>query len=117
MYKGQRFLAHKRTHNVNADIHAARTFIPRCVFDKEACEDGLKALKSYHKKWNDDRNKFEDKPYHDWSSHAADAFRYLAVGYRDHMGEEVPDTSNPSNYPTFNELMGTSHSEPQRRRI
>lgn len=117
MYKGQRFLAHKRTHNVNADIHAARTFIARCVFDKEACEDGLKALKSYHKKWNDDKNKFEDKPYHDWSSHGADAFRYLAIGYRDHMGEEVPDTTNPSNFPTFNELMAGGHQAPTRSRI
>lgn len=117
MYKGAEFKAHKRTHNVNADIHASRTFIPRCVFDKESCEDGLKALKSYHKKWNEDKNKFEDNPYHDWSSHAADAFRYLAVGYRDYMGEEIPDTSNPSNFPTFNELMAGGSRSIGRSRI
>ncbi len=117
MYSGAHFIAHKRTHNVNADIHAARTFIPRCVFDKDKCEDGLKALKKYHKKWNEDRNKFDDNPYHDWSSHAADAFRYLAIGYRDHMGEEVPDTTNPSGFPTFNQLMSNNHHSPQRPRI
>jgi len=26
------------------------------------------------------------RPLHDWSSHAADAFRYLAVSYRDTWG-------------------------------
>lgn len=117
MYKGSDFRAHKRTHNVNADIYATRTFIPKCVFDKENCEEGLKALKNYKKKWSEPKNKFEDNPFHDEFSHAADAFRYLAVGYRDHMGEEIPDTANPSGFPTFNELMRKDHSEPKRTRI
>ena len=29
----------------------------------------------------DDKTKtYKNKPYHDWSSHASDAFRYFAVG-------------------------------------
>ena len=87
------------------------------MFDRDACEEGLKALKSYCKKWNDAKNKFEDTPFHDEHSHAADAFRYLAIGYRDHMGEEVPDDTNPSGYPTFNQLMSQQDSGYSRERI
>lgn len=30
--------------------------------------------------YNEKRDVFYDRPLHDWSSHASDAFRYLAVG-------------------------------------
>ncbi len=30
------------------------------------------------------------RPLHDWSSHAADAFRYLAMGLREESGERMP---------------------------
>ena len=30
--------------------------------------------------FDDKRNVFHDRPFHDWASHASDAFRYLAVG-------------------------------------
>ncbi|MCG8394206.1 MAG: PBSX family phage terminase large subunit [Pseudomonadales bacterium] len=65
--------------DINSDIMAVRAFIKRCAFDKEKCHDGLKHLKRYRKRWNEQKNKFEDKPYHDEHSHAADAFRYFAI--------------------------------------
>lgn len=43
------------------------------------CGLGLKALKHYHYEWNSERKTFAKEPKHDWSSHSADAFRYLAV--------------------------------------
>lgn len=70
MWAGADFRVHGRTSNVNADIYATRTFLPRCVFDKEKCADGLKSLKHYTKKWNEERNQFDDNPYHNWASHA-----------------------------------------------
>ena len=63
-------------------INAARQFIARCWFDKVACARGLDALQSYHKEWNDKMMCFKSTPRHDWSSHGADAFRYLAVGHK-----------------------------------
>ena len=40
-------------------------------------------LRAYHRSWDARRNDWRDRPNHDHSSHAADAFRYLAVGLRD----------------------------------
>jgi len=90
MWPQQKWKAHKRTQNVAVDIYAARTFLPRCVFDKMKCYDGIEALRNYRKKWDDSKDMYSDKPVHDIYSHAADAFRYLAVGYREFMGENLP---------------------------
>ena len=79
MWPGQKFEVLKRTSSVNADISVVRGFLNKCVFDRQRCEEGLNALKSYRKKWNDAKNCYEDRPYHDWASHGADAFRYLAT--------------------------------------
>ena len=59
-------------------IQLARAILPRCVFDKK-CEQGVIALEHYRKDWNDKLGCYRDSPLHDWSSHGADAFRYLAV--------------------------------------
>lgn len=59
-------------------INAAREVFGRCWFDKEKCADGLQALRHYRYEVND-RGQVSQTPLHDWSSHAADAFRYFAV--------------------------------------
>lgn len=61
-------------------INAARVLFPKCVFDATACKRGLDALRQYRKEWDETRKVFHDRPLHDWTSHAADAFRYLAQG-------------------------------------
>ena len=61
-------------------IHAARLLIPRVYFDRDNCRDGLEALRHYHRAYNERTRQFRDKPVHDWSSHAADAFRTAAIG-------------------------------------
>jgi phage terminase large subunit len=43
------------------------------------CEAGIEALRQYHYEYDEDTKAFGLKPEHDWSSHTADAFRYLAV--------------------------------------
>lgn len=65
--------------NINNDINNSRSFLLRCAFDANNCEEGLKSLRNYKKKWDDNKNCFADKPLHDEHSHAADAFRYLAI--------------------------------------
>ena len=64
-------------------IEAARTIIPRCYFDTKRCNILVEALRQYRKDYDDKRKVYRDKPLHDWTSHAADAFRYLALGTRD----------------------------------
>ena len=69
-------------------INAVRTVLPRCWFDASACERGIEALRQYQNEWDDDRKCFTEHPRHDWTSHAADAFRYgaLALGPRNGDG-------------------------------
>jgi len=85
--------------DIQPGIQATRAFIRMCTFnthplpcpvDEESqaeaddrMERGLSAIASYHRKWNEASQRYDDKPYHDWSSNPADALRYLAVGRRE----------------------------------
>lgn len=64
---------------IDDGIQLVRDILPRCVFDERETEQGVKCLESYRKDWNDKLGCWRDRPLHDWSSHGADAFRYLAV--------------------------------------
>ena len=70
--------------NISVDdgIAAARASLPLCWFDEVKCARGLDCLANYHREWDDDRLDWRLRPEHDWSSHGADAFRYLAVGLK-----------------------------------
>lgn len=61
-------------------IQAVRRILPRCWFDKENTKQGLAALRNYRRQYDEKRNVFFDTPLHDWASHYADSFRYLALG-------------------------------------
>jgi len=61
-------------------INAARMLMNRCYFDQNRCAEGLQALRHYRYAVDPDTKMFSEKPLHDQFSHAADAFRYVAVG-------------------------------------
>jgi len=63
-------------------IQAVRCVLPKCWFDAERCKHGLESLWAYQREWDEQRSEFKDRPLHDWTSHDADAFRYLAVGFQ-----------------------------------
>lgn len=65
---------------ISDGINAVRTILPRCWFDAEKCAKGIDALKAYRREYDEQRKAFHDRPVHDWASHPADAFRYLALG-------------------------------------
>ncbi|RTY44008.1 hypothetical protein EKS35_13800 [Enterobacter hormaechei subsp. steigerwaltii] len=65
---------------VDDGISAVRMLLPRCWFDKTKCEKGLNALAQYQREWDEKAKAYKPRPLHDWTSHASDAFRYLAVG-------------------------------------
>lgn len=63
-------------------IQAARVLLSptnRTRIHKGNCKAGLEALEHYHREYNEDTRTYSKEPEHDWSSHYADAFRYLAV--------------------------------------
>ena len=65
---------------VEDGINAVRLLLPRCWFDLRKCSAGLEALRQYQREWDDKAQDFRARPLHDWTSHAADAFRYLSAG-------------------------------------
>ena len=70
--------------DVQEGIQAARKTFPLCRFDSVRCAKGLESLRQYHRKWDEEKRMFLDNPEHDWSSHDADAFRYLALSWKFH---------------------------------
>lgn len=70
-------------HNLMDGINAVRETLPRCWFDAEKTDFGLDALRQYRSEFNENAAVFNDRPLHDWTSHAADAFRYLAMAWRE----------------------------------
>lgn len=64
---------------VSDGIDALRIILGYSSFDARRTEEGVYALKNYHKEWSERMNAYKDEPKHDWTSHAADAARYAAV--------------------------------------
>ena len=98
---------------VQNGIQAARAMFPLCYFDRVKCESGLDSLRNYQREWDADKRSFRETPRHDWTSHASDAFRMMAVAWRDD-----PNASKIARPPrgienaTFNEIL----NEPKRQR-
>lgn len=57
-----RFEVLPRTHNVNSDIEQVRQLLKQCCFDAVKCQEGIKALESYRKAWDDKNGVWRDKP-------------------------------------------------------
>lgn len=86
-------------------IQAGRKALNRAVFDHR-CEEGLEALREYQREWDDDKKMFKDRPLHNWTSHGADSWRYLAVCWQ---SEKLPRDEEAPRYEidrTFNEMLG-----------
>jgi phage terminase large subunit len=79
-------------HDVEDGINAARLTIPRVWFDVTNCRDGIEALRQYRTEFDEKKRAFKKTPRHDWTSHTADAFRYLAMAWR----EMVPQPVKPA---------------------
>ena len=71
-------------------INAARMMLPKCFFDREKTYDGLEMLRQYRQEWDERKKVFRDHPRHDYTSHSADAFRYLAVGLENRQAAVRP---------------------------
>lgn len=83
-----------RDPTVDQGINAVRQMLPLCEFNTnpipfadESQEQAiarmtraLDALRQYRREWDEKLQRFKDAPLHDWTSHTADALRYLARG-------------------------------------
>jgi phage terminase large subunit len=97
---------------------------PRCseMAGPKDC-DGVEALRSYHREWDDNLKCFRETPVHDWSSHTADAARYLACVARVSADMTKPDEARKPSGPrpldsfTLDELWDASGGPTRRERV
>ena len=73
--------------SIEDGIDAVRAILPKCFFNEPTTRRGLLTIKNYKKEFDNKNNTFKLQPKHDWASHGADAFRYLAVSYRENIGQ------------------------------
>lgn len=79
---------------VDDGINAVRLLLPICRFDAEKCASGLESLRQYRREYDENKRVFKPAPLHDWTSHDADAFRYLACGLE-------PEAAVPPDIPRY----------------
>lgn len=89
-------------------INAARKTLARSVFHPRTEEQGISALEQYRREWDDDKKSFKASEVHDWSSHLADAFRYLAMAWR----EAQPEIIIPLAPPVVGQTLEDMHAPP-----
>lgn len=77
---------------VEDGINAVRMMLPRCWFDSTKTELLLEALRQHREKIDEKRG-VSMGPLHDWTSHAADSARYMAISLRENAD------SRPIPYP------------------
>lgn len=63
-------------------IEAARLILNQCWFDETITYDGVEHLRAYMREFDEKMQTYRNRPKHDQHSHAADAFRYLALAAR-----------------------------------
>jgi phage terminase large subunit len=98
---------------VQNGIQAARAMLPTCYFDLAKCDQGLESLRHYQREWDEDKRCFRESPRHDWASHAADAFRMLAVAWREEQPKStLIERARGIESASFNEIV----NNPKRQR-
>jgi hypothetical protein len=72
-------------------INAVRKMLRRTWFDRDKCSFAIEALRQYRSEWDAKAKVLRPEPKHDWTSHCADSFRYLAMS----VGLEVDEHHGP----------------------
>jgi hypothetical protein len=105
-------------HKVEDGINAARLTFPRVWFDADKCRAGIEALRQYRADYDEKKKTFLDHPRHDWASHPADAFRYLAMAWREQEKPVDNSVQRPAGKAmsdmTYNDLHDLDDDMPRR---
>ena len=101
-------------------IQATRLALMRSWFDADRCHDGIECLRQYQREYDEDKKVFRDKPKHDWTSHGADAFRMLAIAWKEEDKTTPKDNSIRGivvgeNTTTLNDMWRTQTTKPSGR--
>ena len=65
---------------IDDGVQAVRQMLPKVWFADGKTERLQESLRQYQRDWDEKGKTWRGRPRHDWTSHGADSFRYLAVG-------------------------------------
>lgn len=89
-------------------IAAVRTTFPSLYINKAENKTLVLALKTYHRKYDEDLKRFSDEPVHDWSSDWADMFRYWCI--ITNPRSVASQTRDPYERPDGSKTQGTNYA-------
>ena len=94
--------------SIEDGIEAVRTVFSKTWIDEKNCAPLIKALENYRQEYDIRHKVYKAQPLHDWSSHWADAMRYLAISLpktRDGLSpEDLDKRYNEARYGTQSNL-------------
>lgn len=81
-------------------IGAARWLLEQPIRVHSRCAEGLARLGAYRYQWDEDKKIYKKVPLHNWASHTADSWRYLACSARPiRLALETPPPKKPQPRP------------------
>lgn len=89
--------------SVDDGIAKARLAFAHLWIDEKNCQQWLDYIAQYRQDWDDDKGMFKEKPLHDFTSHAADEWRYAAeaeeqMTNHDYIPYKQPEWESETNY-------------------
>lgn len=72
-------------------IEAVRTTLPRMWIDEITCEKFIKHIENYRQEYDEKRKVYKNNPLHDYTSHSADALRYMCLSLNNLQDGLTPD--------------------------
>lgn len=78
-------------------IDAVRDMFPNLWINAE-CKQFIRCIRNYRHEYNDKMNTWKDHPLHDWSSHTADALRYMAMSMKEQKPRKRKQRMNLGTY-------------------
>ena len=109
--------------SVQDGIQAVRMTLPNCWFDNGPnCKPGIEGLRQYEREYDEDNKCFRTSPKHNWASNPSDAFRMLAISWRDApvirlVHPDRPLIVGPGNTATLEDMWASHKRQTRRIRI
>lgn len=82
-------------HKVMDGIEVAMVALRQTHFDMKTCHYALECLRQYRADYDEKLKTLKQKPLHDWTSHTADAFRYMAMAFKEAKDLQKPKYTSP----------------------
>ena len=96
--------------SVDDGIDKGKLMFSRLWVDKENCQRWIDLISQYKREYDEDKKMFLEKPRHDFTSHAADEYRYAAITENEMTNDEKEKDTSQEPYEPQSEYEGGEES-------